>query len=228
MPTVLGSRARGAPGLHTLLCPQDRGFCVEVNTAFEDFAHVISFDKRAAALDAGNIKLTFNSVRGLGRAGWSSHLPSVLFLLIALLIVLGLGHIFLPLKALLTLFCFSLPSAAGKSRGTGEGAGKGGGPKDAAQGGCLSEHAEAGRACSGAGHCLGRGQKHSLAPITLRPEGSGASPPLRAHPSHSTSPGPAPVPFLPLPQPCPVLVAVSKLVQAGPGLISSALPVQGP
>lgn len=53
--------------LHELLCPQDRGFCVEVNTAFEDFAHVISFDKRAAALDAGNIKLTFNSVRG--RAG---------------------------------------------------------------------------------------------------------------------------------------------------------------
>lgn len=53
-----------APPLHALLCPQDRGFCVEVNTAFEDFAHVISFDKRAAALDAGNIKLTFNSVRG--------------------------------------------------------------------------------------------------------------------------------------------------------------------
>lgn len=39
---------------------------MEVNTAFEDFAHVISFDKRAAALDAGNIKLTFNSVRGRG------------------------------------------------------------------------------------------------------------------------------------------------------------------
>ncbi|XP_012587985.1 PREDICTED: pre-mRNA-processing factor 40 homolog B isoform X6 [Condylura cristata] len=41
---------------------KDRGFCVEVSTAFEDFAHVISFDKRAAALDAGNIKLTFNSL----------------------------------------------------------------------------------------------------------------------------------------------------------------------
>ncbi|XP_077026949.1 pre-mRNA-processing factor 40 homolog B isoform X9 [Tamandua tetradactyla] len=41
---------------------KDRGFCVEVNTAFEDFAHIISFDKRAAALDAGNIKLTFNSL----------------------------------------------------------------------------------------------------------------------------------------------------------------------
>lgn len=55
--------------LHALLCPQDRGFCVEVNTAFEDFAHVISFDKRAAALDAGNIKLTFNSVRGRDGVG---------------------------------------------------------------------------------------------------------------------------------------------------------------
>lgn len=44
---------------------------MEVNTAFEDFAHVISFDKRAAALDAGNIKLTFNSVRGWAGRGCS-------------------------------------------------------------------------------------------------------------------------------------------------------------
>lgn len=44
---------------------------MEVNTAFEDFAHVISFDKRAAALDAGNIKLTFNSVRGQAGRGCS-------------------------------------------------------------------------------------------------------------------------------------------------------------
>lgn len=69
--------------LHALLCPQDRGFCVEVNTAFEDFAHVISFDKRAAALDAGNIKLTFNSVRGWEGRGCSqgscSNSPCVLF-----------------------------------------------------------------------------------------------------------------------------------------------------
>ncbi|KAM7138873.1 LOW QUALITY PROTEIN: pre-mRNA-processing factor 40 homolog B [Macrochelys suwanniensis] len=41
---------------------KDRGFGVEVTTTFEDFAHVISFDKRAATLDAGNIKLTFNSL----------------------------------------------------------------------------------------------------------------------------------------------------------------------
>lgn len=47
---------------------------MEVNTAFEDFAHVISFDKRAAALDAGNIKLTFNSVRGWAGLG-GPHLP---------------------------------------------------------------------------------------------------------------------------------------------------------
>ncbi|XP_063149790.1 pre-mRNA-processing factor 40 homolog B isoform X1 [Candoia aspera] len=45
---------------------KDRSFSVEVNTTFEDFAHVISFDKRAATLDAGNIKLTFNSVSGAG------------------------------------------------------------------------------------------------------------------------------------------------------------------
>ncbi|KAK1151156.1 hypothetical protein AOXY_G33183 [Acipenser oxyrinchus oxyrinchus] len=41
---------------------KDRDFAVEVSTTFEDFAHVISFDKRAATLDAGNIKLTFNSL----------------------------------------------------------------------------------------------------------------------------------------------------------------------
>ncbi|XP_020641514.2 pre-mRNA-processing factor 40 homolog B isoform X1 [Pogona vitticeps] len=41
---------------------KDRSFSVEVKTTFEDFAHVISFDKRAATLDAGNIKLTFNSL----------------------------------------------------------------------------------------------------------------------------------------------------------------------
>lgn len=84
--------ARGASGLHALLCPQDRGFCVEVNTAFEDFAHVISFDKRAAALDAGNIKLTFNSVRGWAGLGGSLNYPSVLFLLTTLLFILGLGN----------------------------------------------------------------------------------------------------------------------------------------
>uniref|UniRef100_A0A8C4XAC0 Pre-mRNA processing factor 40 homolog B n=1 Tax=Erpetoichthys calabaricus TaxID=27687 RepID=A0A8C4XAC0_ERPCA len=41
---------------------RDRNFGVEIKTTFEDFAHVISFDKRAATLDAGNIKLTFNSL----------------------------------------------------------------------------------------------------------------------------------------------------------------------
>lgn len=42
---------------------QDKGFLVEVNTSFEDFGSVISSDKRATTLDAGNIKLAFNSVR---------------------------------------------------------------------------------------------------------------------------------------------------------------------
>ena len=75
----LGPWACGAPGLHALLCPQDRGFCVEVNTAFEDFAHVISFDKRAAALDAGNIQLTFNRVRGWdGLGGLLTRSPQCL------------------------------------------------------------------------------------------------------------------------------------------------------
>lgn len=50
---------------------------MEVNTTFEDFAHVISFDKRAATLDAGNIKLTFNSVGGgwRGRGCWGKTSP---------------------------------------------------------------------------------------------------------------------------------------------------------
>lgn len=42
---------------------QDKGFLVEVNTSFDDFGSVISSDKRATTLDAGNIKLAFNSVR---------------------------------------------------------------------------------------------------------------------------------------------------------------------
>ncbi|XP_048868690.1 pre-mRNA-processing factor 40 homolog A isoform X2 [Brienomyrus brachyistius] len=41
---------------------KDKGFNVEVNTAFEDFGSVISSDKRATTLDAGNIKLAFNSL----------------------------------------------------------------------------------------------------------------------------------------------------------------------
>lgn len=41
---------------------KDKGFLVEVNTGFEDFGTVISSDKRATTLDAGNIKLAFNSL----------------------------------------------------------------------------------------------------------------------------------------------------------------------
>ncbi|XP_014747564.1 PREDICTED: pre-mRNA-processing factor 40 homolog A [Sturnus vulgaris] len=40
---------------------KDKGFVVEVNTSFEDFVTVISSTKRATTLDAGNIKLAFNS-----------------------------------------------------------------------------------------------------------------------------------------------------------------------
>lgn len=35
---------------------------VEISTTYEEFAGVISTDKRASNLDAGNIKLTYNSV----------------------------------------------------------------------------------------------------------------------------------------------------------------------
>uniref|UniRef100_A0A8C5D3U7 PRP40 pre-mRNA processing factor 40 homolog A n=1 Tax=Gadus morhua TaxID=8049 RepID=A0A8C5D3U7_GADMO len=41
---------------------KDKSFLVEVNTTFEDFGTVISSDKRATTLDAGNIKLAFNSL----------------------------------------------------------------------------------------------------------------------------------------------------------------------
>ncbi|XP_074857954.1 pre-mRNA-processing factor 40 homolog A isoform X6 [Carettochelys insculpta] len=41
---------------------KDKGFVVEVNTTFEDFVAVISSTKRATTLDAGNIKLAFNSL----------------------------------------------------------------------------------------------------------------------------------------------------------------------
>ncbi|XP_030066333.1 pre-mRNA-processing factor 40 homolog A isoform X2 [Microcaecilia unicolor] len=41
---------------------RDKGFIVEINTTFEDFVMVISSTKRATTLDAGNIKLAFNSL----------------------------------------------------------------------------------------------------------------------------------------------------------------------
>lgn len=41
---------------------KDRGYTIEIDSTFEKFAEIISTDKRATALDAGNIKLTFNSV----------------------------------------------------------------------------------------------------------------------------------------------------------------------
>lgn len=41
---------------------QDKGYLVEISTGFDDFGSVISSDKRATTLDAGNIKLAFNSV----------------------------------------------------------------------------------------------------------------------------------------------------------------------
>lgn len=55
-------RVPDLPDAKEALFLQDKGFVVEVNTSFEDFVTVISSTKRATTLDAGNIKLAFNSV----------------------------------------------------------------------------------------------------------------------------------------------------------------------
>ncbi len=41
---------------------QDRGLVVDVATSFDEFANMLAEDKRVTSLDAGNIKLTYNSV----------------------------------------------------------------------------------------------------------------------------------------------------------------------
>jgi len=41
---------------------KEKGFEVEVNTTFEDFATVVCDDRRSATLDAGNVKLTYNAL----------------------------------------------------------------------------------------------------------------------------------------------------------------------
>lgn len=41
---------------------KEKDFQVEVNTTFEEFATIVSEDKRSATLDAGNVKLTYNSL----------------------------------------------------------------------------------------------------------------------------------------------------------------------
>uniref|UniRef100_A0A023GP43 Pre-mRNA-processing factor 40 homolog B n=2 Tax=Amblyomma TaxID=6942 RepID=A0A023GP43_AMBTT len=46
---------------------REKNFVVEVNTVYDDFVTVISEDKRSATLDAGNVKLTYNSL--LEKAG---------------------------------------------------------------------------------------------------------------------------------------------------------------
>jgi len=42
---------------------KDKGYSIEIDSTLEKFAEIISTDKRAVNLDAGNIKLTFNNVR---------------------------------------------------------------------------------------------------------------------------------------------------------------------
>lgn len=41
---------------------KEKNYMVEVNTVYDDFVTVISEDKRSATLDAGNVKLTYNSL----------------------------------------------------------------------------------------------------------------------------------------------------------------------
>lgn len=41
---------------------KDRNFEVQVNTTFEEFATVVCEDRKSATLDAGNVKLTYNSL----------------------------------------------------------------------------------------------------------------------------------------------------------------------
>nr|CAD7403926.1 unnamed protein product [Timema poppensis] len=40
---------------------REKGFDVQVNTSFEEFATVVCEDRRSATLDAGNVKLTYNA-----------------------------------------------------------------------------------------------------------------------------------------------------------------------
>ncbi|UJR31939.1 hypothetical protein I4U23_019412 [Adineta vaga] len=41
---------------------RDKGYTIDIDSTFEKFAEIVSTDKRAGALDAGNIKLTFNDL----------------------------------------------------------------------------------------------------------------------------------------------------------------------
>lgn len=232
-----------------LLCLQDRGFCVEVNTAFEDFAHVISFDKRAAALDAGNIKLTFNSVRGrVGRVLDIFTYPIVLLLPVSrvLLTVLGSGDHdrrpdpnFLPLKVCLSgpwaltllgdlvLHLFYpqlLEKAEAREREREKEEARRMRRREAAFRSMLRQAVPA----LELGTAWEEVRSAAWPQSPLKPEGSGVSPPLRAHPSHSTALGLLRFPSFLCPPPCPRLVEVFKPGWAEPGLISSALPVQGP
>jgi len=41
---------------------REKSFSVQIKTTFEDFATIVCEDKRSATLDAGNVKLTYNSL----------------------------------------------------------------------------------------------------------------------------------------------------------------------
>lgn len=114
---------------------------MEINTNFEDFGSVISSDKRATTLDAGNIKLAFNSVSDEGRRA---------LLLLALVCNLITTE---PL----------LRAAAGEGRSQRARAREGGSSQDEEERSGFQEHVEAGDAVAGARDELGVGEWiHSL------------------------------------------------------------------
>lgn len=128
--------------LCSILCPpaapQDKSFLVEINTNFDDFGSVISSDKRATTLDAGNIKLAFNSVSA------ASKTAAVPTLLLRLLLISNL---------------FLFPAVAtGEGRSQRARAREGRGAQDEEEGSGFQEHAEAGDALAGARDELGVGE----------------------------------------------------------------------
>lgn len=56
---------------------KEKAFVVQAKTSFEDFATVVCEDKRSASLDAGNVKLTYNSLLEKVTMEWEKNLISI-------------------------------------------------------------------------------------------------------------------------------------------------------
>lgn len=164
---------------------QDKGFVVEVNTSFEDFVTVISSTKRATTLDAGNIKLAFNSVSMNNRSAiwdpckitastyvpctcvWETPLCALRYWAVInrtpkMSCLLGFPEIAwnwtmnLPFCCSSTDVTTSCHAAAGKGRSPWKRKGKRRSSQNEAERVCLQEHAETGYSSHRAGCCLGR------------------------------------------------------------------------